>query len=73
VTWQDLRNLGWDLPATRPTKAGYATSGLFNSSSFASIMCNGWKEVTGDRRGCTNTENGAFGAAHIRYNCTTGK
>lgn len=73
VTWKELRRLGWALPESRPTKTNYATSGLFNSTEFYSIMCNGFKEVTADRQGCSNANSGAYGATHIRYNCTTGK
>lgn len=81
LTWQQLRNLGWDLPETRPTTAQwYSTyANTQYSSTFWSVQCNGRGFVAADGRGCTTNANNAaaidatktYGATHVRYNCTT--
>jgi hypothetical protein len=81
LTWQDLINDGWDLPA-RPSSTNYKTgvTNVLNKSTFYSVMCDGRGKVSDDRTQCfVNKGDTApavdklLGATHLRYNCTTGK
>lgn len=82
LTWGELRNLGWDLPPSRPTTEEWYNSSANTqySSTFWSVQCNGKGFVTADGRGCTTNKPPAgsvvdptktYGATHVRYNCTT--